>query len=163
MPMEEVSAYMQSPVGVIKITGTHDFITQVWFVDEAGQNPAQLPAMVKRCMDELAEYFNCKRQQFTVTLHAEGSDFQKQVWHQLTLIPYGQTVTYGQIAKALGDPEASQAVGAANGKNPIGIIIPCHRVIGQNGKLTGYAGGPWRKAQLLSMEGNISGKNPSLF
>jgi len=98
-----------------------------------------------------------------VALQPEGTDFQKAVWQQLAAIPYGQTASYGDIARALGNPQAVRAVGAANGQNPISIIIPCHRVIGSNGKLTGYGGGLWRKEWLLEHEGRLAGQQIRLF
>jgi methylated-DNA-[protein]-cysteine S-methyltransferase len=105
---------------------------------------------------QLKEYFRGKRKSFDVPLNPKGTDFQVQVWNELKKIPYGQTLTYGEQAKRLNRPNATRAVGAANGKNPIGIIIPCHRVIGANGKLTGFAGGLDSKRLLLSLENSQS-------
>lgn len=101
---------------------------------------------------QLLEYFSGKRTEFTVPLAPRGTDFQKRVWQELQKIPYGETRTYGQIAALAGNPKASRAVGMANHKNPIMILIPCHRVIGSNGKLTGYAGGLEKKEFLLKLE-----------
>jgi methylated-DNA-[protein]-cysteine S-methyltransferase len=102
---------------------------------------------------QLNEYFQHQRQTFELPLNPSGTDFQKQVWQRLSTIPYGTTCTYGELAHQLGQPSASRAVGAANGRNPISIIVPCHRVIAGNGKLTGYAGGLNRKSWLLGHEG----------
>lgn len=102
---------------------------------------------------QLGEYFSGTRTVFNLPLEPRGTDFQKQVWQQLLKIPYGQHISYGEQARRLGRPKASRAVGAANGKNPIGIIIPCHRVIGASGSLTGFAGGIEMKRQLLALEG----------
>ena len=101
---------------------------------------------------ELGEYFAGKRKTFSVPLEMRGTSFQKNVWHALLAIPFGETRSYGQLAKQLGNPQAMRAVGAANGRNPISIIVPCHRVIGASGKLTGFAGGLETKAQLLNLE-----------
>ena len=102
---------------------------------------------------QLAAYFARKLHQFELPLKLEGSDFQLRVWHALLQIPYGQTWSYGQLAAKIGNPNGSRAVGLANGRNPVGIIVPCHRVIGASGKLTGYGGGLPRKIQLLALEG----------
>lgn len=102
---------------------------------------------------QLNEYFSGTRKTFTIPLHPIGTEFQKQVWTALTSIPYGETRTYAQLASQIGNPKAVRAVGAANGKNPLSIIVPCHRVIGSSGNLTGFAGGLDAKATLLSLEG----------
>ncbi len=109
------------------------------------------------------EYFSGARKEFTVKLQPAGTDFQLEVWDELQKIAYAETTSYMAIAKKLKNPGAVRAVGAANGKNPIAIIIPCHRVIGGDGTLTGYAGGMWRKQWLLELEGNTSGKSRTLF
>jgi methylated-DNA-[protein]-cysteine S-methyltransferase len=116
-----------------------------------------------QCKGELEEYFAGKRKDFNVKLDLQGSDFELRVWDQLLKLRYGNTCSYKHIAQQLKNPEASQAVGLANGKNPVSIIVPCHRVIGKNGKLTGYGGGLWRKQWLLEHEGTVSGKKPTLF
>ncbi|MEU5086486.1 methylated-DNA--[protein]-cysteine S-methyltransferase [Streptomyces sp. NPDC021356] len=102
--------------------------------------------------DQLAAYFAGRLKEFTLPLRLAGTPFQRRVWEQLRAIPYGETRTYGELAHALGSPQASRAVGLANGKNPVGIIVPCHRVIGANGSLTGYGGGLARKRRLLDFE-----------
>ena len=108
---------------------------------------------------QLTEYFNGKRQQFSLDLDPIGTEFQKQVWAELRKIPFGETISYAELAVRIGNPKASRAVGAANGKNPISIVIPCHRVIGSSGKLTGFAGGLETKSKLLHLEG-IGNLNP---
>jgi methylated-DNA-[protein]-cysteine S-methyltransferase len=105
---------------------------------------------------QLNDYFSGKRKSFTLKLDFKGTEFQKKVWEALLTIPFGETRSYGQIAKQIKKPAAVRAVGAANGKNPISIIAPCHRVIGSRGKLTGFAGGLEAKAFLLSLEGNCN-------
>ena len=107
--------------------------------------------------DQLDAYFAGRRTTFTISLAPQGTAFQKQVWAALQEIPYGETESYGQLAERIGSPGAARAVGLANGKNPIGIVIPCHRVVGSNGNLTGYGGGLDRKKQLLDLERAVSG------
>jgi methylated-DNA-[protein]-cysteine S-methyltransferase len=160
---KHITAYLQTTLGAVEIQGTLSFITAVNFVEQPGESSQNLPAVIERCIQELQEYFEGNRRDFSVDVNPEGTEFQKKVWNELMRIKYGDTTSYGQIAKKLNDENASQAVGHANGKNPIAIIIPCHRVIGHNGQLTGYAGGAWRKEWLLKHEGNISGKNLTLF
>lgn len=124
--------------------------------DVSGMNPAnasELTSIHSAVCEQLAEYFAGDRQEFRLKLAPEGTLFQRKVWRALRDIPYGKTVSYGHIAKQIGNDKASRAVGAANGKNPIPIVIPCHRVIGTNGKLTGFAGGLDTKEQLLTLEG----------
>ena len=110
--------------------------------------------------NQLKEYFARKRKKFYIPLDIDGTEFQKSVWNELTKIPYGKTITYKTLSEKLGDVKAIRAVGKANSKNPVAIIIPCHRVIGSNGKLTGYAGGLDIKQKLLHLEGAL---NPELF
>ena len=105
--------------------------------------------------DQLNRYFSGEVIQFSVPIAAKGTPFQQSVWQALTTIPYGETWSYAQLADAIGNPKAVRAVGLANGKNPVSVIVPCHRVIGKNGKLTGYAGGVERKQRLLAIEGRI--------
>jgi O-6-methylguanine DNA methyltransferase len=114
---------------------------------------------------ELREYFSGKRKQFTVPLDTDGTSFQKEVWHALTSIPYGSTISYYSLSEALGNPLSVRAIASANARNPVSVIIPCHRVIGGNGNLTGYAGGLWRKKWLIEHEKKYSGKpvSPELF
>lgn len=111
--------------------------------------------VIQECLSQINEYFNGNRQIFDIAIAPEGTEFQKKVWQKLQTIPFGETWSYGQLASNIGNKNASRAVGAANGKNPISIIIPCHRVIGANGSLTGYAGGLATKEWLLKHEGVI--------
>ena len=149
---------MPSPVGRILLAGNARILTHLSFQD--GRHPtvpdprwtySEKP--FQRPMRQLKEYFSGKRKTFTITLAPQGTPFQQRVWQALQTIPYGRTLSYGQIAKAIGKPKAARAVGAANGQNPISIIVPCHRVIGSNGKLVGYGGGLSIKETLLAHEG----------
>jgi methylated-DNA-[protein]-cysteine S-methyltransferase len=160
--VEEFVAFLESPLGIIEIKGTATYISSVQFTVDADSESENLPEIVIQCKLELQEYFLGKRKEFSVDVKANGSDFQNSVWAELKKIPFGETKSYGEIAQNMKGRNMSRAVGHANGKNPIAIIIPCHRVIGQSGKLTGYAGGIWRKQWLLELEGNTSGKNPTL-
>ena len=147
-------SYWQSPCGLMAISADEEGITSIRFVSEpaAEATPSDL---TQACCEQLDAYFDGHLTTFSVPLNPSGTAFQQQVWRQLQAIPYGQTVSYGAIANGIGKPTASRAVGMANGKNPLTIIVPCHRVIGSNGKLTGYAGGLTRKQFLLALEGAI--------
>jgi methylated-DNA-[protein]-cysteine S-methyltransferase len=158
----EYTGYLDSPLGVIEIKASSAFISAINFVDENGIPSKTLPSIIIQCKIELGEYFAGKRQSFSVPVKPTGTEFQQNVWNRLQNIRYGETKSYGFIAKQMNDVNGSRAVGHANGKNPIAIVIPCHRVIGESGKLTGYAGGLWRKQWLLELEGNVSGRNPTL-
>lgn len=145
--------YLEHPVlGIIEVCQNEDGISSVEFVEEKKEE-LETP-LVLRCRKELEEYFQGKRMEFSVKLDIQGSDFQKKCWKALCEIPYGETISYGEQAENIGNPKAVRAVGGANSKNPIGIIVPCHRVIGKSGKLTGYASGVWRKEYLLNLEKN---------
>jgi methylated-DNA-[protein]-cysteine S-methyltransferase len=162
--MENLFAlYWQSPLGMIEIKGTEDAIISTFFVEEEGPSSENIPGVLLQCRKELDEYFRGARKEFDVALAPVGTEFQKHVWDELLKIDYGNTTSYMAIAKKMNNPGAVRAVGMANGKNPIGIIIPCHRVVGGDGSLTGYAGGLWRKKWLLDHEGNGSGNSPTLF
>ena len=153
-------SFLNSPLGLLRIVANDDAISEILFVDE--QTAANESSdILNSAASQLTEYFEGKRQAFDLPLSPIGTSFQQIVWKQLQQIYYGITCTYLDIAKSLGDANAIRAVGAANGKNPIAIIIPCHRVIATNGKLTGYAGGLWRKEWLLQHEGSI--KQTTLF
>lgn len=145
----------ESPIGVIEILGTDDGICSIMFserekTENAMQNEA--PKVLMDCFDQLDEYFKGLRQEFTFPYIFEGTNFQKTVWTALTRITYAKTGSYKDIAVLIGNEKAIRAVGSANGKNKLSIVIPCHRIIGSNGKLTGYAGGLWRKEWLLKHE-----------
>ena len=155
--------YLHSPRGILKIKGTDTFISSILFVEEEKESSTNLPEIILQCKKELDEYFAGSRKEFAVKLAPEGTDFRKRVWQKLLEIKFAETISYLTVSKQLGDDKAIRAVGSANGKNPIAIIIPCHRVISEDGKLTGYAGGLWRKQWLLEHEGNISGRNRTLF
>ncbi|WP_428775024.1 methylated-DNA--[protein]-cysteine S-methyltransferase [Vibrio sp.] len=152
-----VYCYYQSPLGTMTLQANQQGLLGAWFAtqttqpDQLGNSDDQHPVL-RQAVCQLEEYFAGQRQQFDLPLAASGTEFQKQVWRALTEIPYGETFSYQQLAEAIGNPKAVRAVGLANGKNPISIIVPCHRVIGKNGRLTGYAGGVERKAALLAIE-----------
>lgn len=142
--------YLNSPIGFIKITANNEAINEVIFVEnEKEDNPN---ALTQEVTNQLMEYFEGKRKVFNLPLSPIGTSFQQAVWEALCSIPYGETRSYGEIAKMIGNPKASRAVGMANNRNPISIIIPCHRVIGASGKLVGYGGGIDKKIYLLNLE-----------
>ena len=152
---------MRSPVGNLKLVASDQGLVAILWQNE---KPSRVPLneliedgthpILLDTERELREYFAGKRKSFSVPLDMRGTSFQKDVWHALLRIPFGETRSYGQLAKQLGNPKAMRAVGAANGRNPISIIVPCHRVIGSSGKLTGFACGLETKAHLLSLEEN---------
>ena len=145
--------YLRSPIGQIKLTGDKTSLNSILFVFNDTEMEQENPnSILIDCKSQLSEYFSGKRKEFNIPIKQNGTEFQQKVWNELMKIPYGETVSYNFIAEALGDKNSIRAVGAANGKNQISIIIPCHRVIGINGSLTGYAGGLWRKKWLLSHE-----------
>ena len=154
--MEEQRIYgeiYESPVGALTILAGENGIQAIKFgEDEKVNSTGKASEMTGRAVKELEEYFQGKRKEFTVPCVPEGTDFQKRVWEALTRIPYGVTRTYKEIAVEIGNSRASRAVGMANNKNPVPIIIPCHRVIGSDGRLTGYAGGLEVKEFLLNLE-----------
>lgn len=152
--------YYQSPLGPIKIEHSGQGITSLIFTDEP-DIPHETPKSILPAIIQLKEYFDGNRKTFDFRLDVSGTDFQKKVWSYLIDIPFGETETYLNIAKKIGNPKTIRAVGNANGKNPVSIIIPCHRVIGSDGSLTGYAGGFWRKEWLLNHEKKY--KQLSLF
>lgn len=144
--------YLKTPIGIIEIRASECGVTRVVFNDSADLTSVS-NKITDQCKCELHEYFEGKRKKFGVPLEAKGTDFQKSVWGRLTTIPFGRLASYSDIADKINNPKAVRAVGAANGKNPISIIVPCHRVIGRNGSLTGYAWGLDRKQWLLKHEG----------
>lgn len=146
--------YFESPIGLIELSGNTEALTSVFFVEERRVNIVS-SAILDEALRQLTEYFVNDRFEFDVPLSLKGSEFQQTVWTQLLTIPYGQMASYQDIADALDNPQAVRAVGAANGQNPISIIVPCHRVVGSNGKLVGYGGGLWRKEWLLRHEGAL--------
>ena len=145
-------AYYKSPIGLIKIIGNEAGLISLDFIDDESVDNFDTQPCLQECVKQIDEYFNKKRTEFFVKLQLRGTEFQKKVWQQLLKIPYGDTLSYQDIAGLIGNKKATRAVGNANRRNKIAIIIPCHRVIGSNGKLTGYAGGLWRKERLLKHE-----------
>ena len=142
-----------TPIGPVEVlVNNRGSVVRVMFAEDDTNVAEATSEACGRVMNQLEEYFNGKGRSFDLDLEPEGSDFEKRVWSELRQIPFGTTTTYGEIARKLGDPGASRAVGLANASNPIAIIIPCHRVIGADGDLTGYAGGLWRKKWLLAHE-----------
>lgn len=150
-------AYYKSEIGWIKITASEKGIRELEFEKDGSKNINSNNSHIKECRKQLEEYFKGKRKEFTVSIDWNGTEFQQKVWDYLLTIPYGETTSYMHIAKVLGDEKAVRAVGTANGKNNIAIIVPCHRVIGSDGSLTGYAYGVWRKDWLLNHEKEYSG------
>lgn len=152
---------IKTPLGYTKITGDNDGIASVTVLNSEEQISDIIPQSLEDCVYQLNEYFEGKRQVFDLNLNPQGTDFQKTVWEALLTIPYGKTMSYLELSKQLGDIKAIRAVANANGKNPLWIIVPCHRIIGTDGSLTGYAGGLHRKQWLLEHESPY--KQQSLF
>ena len=163
--MNSQTTYHKTPIGIAKITGNKNGIQSVCVLDEKEVLKEDLakktPELLQNCVTQLEEYFNGERASFDLTVNPKGTHFQIKVWKSLLNIPYGKTISYLEQSKTLGDVKAIRAVAAANGKNPLWIIIPCHRIIGSDGSLTGYAGGLWRKKWLLNHES--PNKQQSLF
>ncbi len=158
---------IDSPVGELTLVANDGFLTGLFMVAHKRPPSADIgdrtAAGFEAATEQLAEYFAGERTVFELETAAEGNVFQHRVWHQLTLIPYGQTRSYGDLARALGDKSLAQAVGAANGRNPLGIIVPCHRVVGADGSLVGYAGGLESKEFLLQLENPALASTQPLF
>jgi len=146
-------SYLESPIGYLRILSNGKAIKEIKFMDSDG--PEDPDVHTESARTQLREYFEGLRDSFQLELEPEGTEFERSVWKELLEIPNGKTCSYGDIAGGIGDAKASQAVGRANGKNPIAIVIPCHRVIGADKKLTGYAGGLERKEWLLKHEGAL--------
>ncbi len=163
---ESYHTYYQSPAGLLRISGTADYISEVHFHDSLEKIPTrkkQVPPLLIQCIEQLIQYFNGERRIFELALHQEGTPFQQEVWSELIRIPFGKTISYLELARRTGDTKATRAVANANGKNNIAIIVPCHRVIGSNGDLIGYAGGLWRKKWLLELENKVAYGVQTLF
>ncbi len=151
------TAYYQSPVGVTRIIAEDGFITSISIRDEEiVVEPTDDPVLLM-AIKQLDEYFAGERKEFELPIKQAGSDFQQSVWQQLSTIPYGKTISYGQQSKLMNNPLGIRAIAAANGKNNLWVVVPCHRVIGSDGSLTGYAGGLWRKKWLLAHEAKVLG------
>ncbi|MBN1349657.1 methylated-DNA--[protein]-cysteine S-methyltransferase [candidate division KSB1 bacterium] len=156
--MQTFQTFYHSPIGWIQLEASNEGITGVNFTDEQPSEIAPTDQQyLLECIQQLDGYFKSGRRSFSLTLNLRGTRFQQSVWNALMQVPFGEIRTYGQIAHTIGNPKAARAVGLANNRNRIGIIIPCHRVIGANGKLTGYAGGLWRKEWLLKHEREVAG------
>jgi len=157
-------ARYDSPLGPVIAVANEGGLTNVDFVGAKYEKKVRpdwvedpsAPAL-RACIAQLAEYFAGRRKTFDLPLAAEGSDFQKRVWSEIARVPYGQTITYGELAKRAGAPGQARAAGAATGRNPLGLVVPCHRIMGADGSLTGYAGGLERKRGLLELEGALQG------
>ncbi|WP_027077321.1 methylated-DNA--[protein]-cysteine S-methyltransferase [Maribacter antarcticus] len=157
--MEE--AFVNTPLGIAKLEGDSLGLSSISVLNTKERITQIIPELLEDAVYQLNEYFEGKRTDFDLTLNPSGTDFQQKVWKGLLEIPFGKTVSYLQLSKSLGDVKAVRAVAAANGKNPLWIIVPCHRVIGSDGLLTGYAGGLLRKKWLLEHESPV--KQQSLF
>ena len=142
---------LDTPAGLLEIQANNNGVFSILFVEKPTAQ-VNINTVVEEAKQQLHEYFLGKRQQFSFIMVAQGTEFQHKVWQALTTIEYGETASYSDIATTIGKPNSVRAVGAANGKNPLSIVVPCHRVIGKNGSLTGYAGGLNRKLALLELE-----------
>ena len=148
--------YYDSPIGLIEISGTYDSITSIFYLGDRSATQFESNPYLEYCVNQLIEYFNGTRKEFELNLQPDGTEFQKKVWNELLKIPFGETKSYLWQSKMVGDTLAIRAVASANGQNKIPIIIPWHRVIGNDGNLTGYADGILRKKRLLDHEQNYS-------
>jgi methylated-DNA-[protein]-cysteine S-methyltransferase len=156
------SRVVESPIGPLRLVANDDALVAIEF--DATPEPTSPPHPILDWAErELAEYFGGTRRTFTVKLAPVGTTFQQRVWDALLRVPYGKLESYGAVARAIGSPAAVRAVGAANGRNPIPIIVPCHRIVGSNGDLTGYGGGMAKKQWLLGHEGTGLGRPLDLF
>ena len=152
---------MDSPLGELLLLGDDGVLHGLHM--QAGRHPIRIQSSWVRddeafadVREQLDEYFAGTRDAFDVKMHMDGTAFQRTVWHELTQIPYGETISYGELARRIGRPDRARAVGTANGQNPIAVIVPCHRVIGANGKLVGYGGGLDNKRRLLELESGVA-------
>lgn len=155
-----IEAFIKTPLGVAKLTGDEKGIREIIILDNELESDT-IPKELRVAAEQIREYFEGKRTTFTFKINPLGTEFQQKVWKVLLTIPYGKTISYSALSKKIGDVKAIRAVASANGKNPLWIVVPCHRVIGSNGSLTGYAGGLWRKKWLLEHENPV--KQESLF
>lgn len=145
------TAYFKTPLGIAKIIGDENGISVI-SISEEGEISENISAVLQEAVNQMNAYFDGKRTNFDFKLNPKGTEFQQKVWQALLEIPFGKTCSYMDLSKKLGDVKAIRAVASANGKNPLWIVVPCHRVIGTDGSLTGYAGGLWRKKWLLEHE-----------
>lgn len=163
---EVYTTYYHSPVGLVKIAGTDLFISEVSFHDTTQKghpHKKDIPPLLIQCIEQFIQYFHGERKVFDLPINQEGTAFQKDVWNELMTIPFGKTISYLDLAKRMGDVKATRAVANANGKNDVAVIVPCHRVIGSNRELIGYAGGLWRKKWLLEHEMKVAYGVQTLF
>ncbi len=155
--------YIQTEIGILEIVSDEVSVKKCWFVETIETDSDFLPEVLIQAKKQILSYFEGKLQSFDVNLSPEGTEFQKKVWSELLKIPYGKTISYNDLANRLGDPKVIRAAASANGKNPLGILIPCHRVIGNDGKLVGYAGGLHRKRFMLDIENKNANGVMTLF
>lgn len=160
---ETFDQYLLSPIGWLRLSATEEALVSISFVENEGDSSSGQYAFMEQVVQQLNEYFDGTRSDFDIPLSPDGSDFQKKVWKLVSEVPFGETASYLDIAIKSGSEKNTRAVGLANGKNPIPIIIPCHRIIGSNGKLTGYAGGLDKKRWLLQHELRFSNNRTTLF
>ncbi len=160
---EQKILFVESPIGAIELRETNGSLTGLNFREERKHSAAHPGAVLSACARQLEEYFAGKRKVFDLLPDPDGTLFQREVWRALQTVPFGTTASYGEIARRIGRPAAVRAVGAANGRNPVSIIIPCHRVVGTDGRLTGYGGGLWRKEWLLRHERKYADSDGGLF
>jgi methylated-DNA-[protein]-cysteine S-methyltransferase len=161
----------KSPLGLLRIGGTESYISEISFIDNpdevaqgsAGELQGQMPSLIIQCIEELIQYFQGQRRVFEFPIVQEGTDFQQRVWQELNSIPFGKTLSYLDMSRRLGDTKAIRAAAAANGRNHVAIVVPCHRVIGSKRDLVGYAGGLWRKRWLLEHETKVLWGVQTLF
>ena len=145
------TAYIKTPLGIATIIGDENGVSEI-SVSQEGEVSTIIPAVLQEAVLQLQDYFEKKRTSFDFKINLKGTEFQQKVWKGLLEIPFGKTMSYMELSKNMGDAKAIRAVASANGKNPLWIVVPCHRVIGADGSLTGYAGGLWRKKWLLEYE-----------
>ena len=150
--------YTSSPIGTIELQERNGFLSDLNFREKEATGKDETSPLLSSCVKQLTEYFAGKRTEFDIPLALEGTVFQREVWDALRTIPFGHTATYREIARKISRPSAVRAVGAANGANPVSIIVPCHRIVGADGSLTGYGGGLWRKKWLLEHEQKTIGR-----
>lgn len=155
------TAVIKTPLGNAEIIGDENGISKIHILDKDIEIITEFPKELKQAVEQLQDYFDGKRTTFSFKINPIGTEFQKKVWQELLKIPYGKTCSYLELSKKIGDIKAIRAVSTANGKNPLWVVIPCHRVIGSDGSLTGYAGGLWRKKWLIEHENPV--KQESLF
>jgi methylated-DNA-[protein]-cysteine S-methyltransferase len=156
-------AYMESPVGRLLLEGDDCGLHRIGFDRVGGDSGLKTPLALLETVRQLTAYFSGDLRRFDLPLRMRGTDFQLSVWRALCEIPYGETISYGELARRIGNPKGSRAVGLANASNPIAIVVPCHRVIGSNGKLTGYGGGLENKEMLLNLERYYGGAQAALY